>query len=34
VGDDAGQRRRVARDLQKHSDYFRKYAPTVAAATD
>lgn len=34
VGEDAGQRRQVAADLQKHSDFFRKYAPVVEAAKD
>ncbi|MET0534189.1 MAG: serine/threonine-protein kinase [Steroidobacter sp.] len=34
VGDDADKRRQVAADLQKHSDFFKKYAPIVAAAKD
>ena len=34
VGDDVEQRRQVAADLQKHSDFFKKYAPIVEAAKD
>jgi hypothetical protein len=32
AGDDAEQRRALARSLQERSEYFRKYAPVVAAA--
>lgn len=34
VGDNVEQRRQVAADLQKHSDYFKRYAPIVQAAKD